>query len=569
LTNILKSIKNSFSIEHNVSLGNSSTGNLIYVDRSNRGYVILPGKKTLLVSGANVSKQIPLLDENLIIDYESKEGLLYAHDQKYYYRLDLSKKSPLDKLFRQEEMGPPGRIFHVTADGRIGVSKKIPGPASRIWIDTWVNPKKKSRLPSMPGDVIAKGLSHRGSFDNRARYAATGPEGTFWFMKLSGTKEEPEGMVHRVQNGQVEAMGQGRMAMNGDSDFIWPLSADRAIVITQASRHVGIGTTMISGKQQTGYARLKDLVEAESETLLKYLPEAGGFSERTKYYPTLLIRVGDGLGMQERHYAEWREGRSSGAGYYRASGVFRQGRWVEFVQRDRHNRKRPMMFTRWVGVNRKDGTAVGFGPQDKRLIARGVASKAPREMVLESKEKSWAYAWPSYGERPRFTGCLVLNPKAGDRRVAMKASGKRLTPSDYTGYRFLRDGKWVDVPFSLFRGLPYIVNGQLFHFMMGQVKILLPSGKVQIVKTAGSWESTNISSESNDAVWINDLVSMRRMQAVRDEETGVIVSYKQTHQFSLAKLGFFTTGPWFSGGYGYYVVDGTLYMFSLDELKTP
>ena len=151
----------------------------------------------------------------------------------------------------------------------------------------------------------------------------------------------------------------------------------------------------------------------------------------------------------------------------------------------------------------------------------------------------------------------------------MNASGKRLTPSDYTGYRFLRGGKWVDVPFSLFRGVPYIVNGQLFNFMMGQVKILLPSGKVQIVETAGSWDATKIARESDDAVWINDFTSMRRMQAVRDEKTGVIVSYKQTHQFSLAKLGFFATGPLFSGGYGYYVVDGTLYMFSLDELKTP
>jgi hypothetical protein len=117
--------------------------------------------------------------------------------------------------------------------------------------------------------------------------------------------------------------------------------------------------------------------------------------------------------------------------------------------------------------------------------------------------------------------------------------------------------------------MPYIVNGQLFHFMMGRVKILLPSGKVQIVETAGSWEATKIARESDEAVWINDLVSMRRMQAVRNEKTGVIVSYKQTHQFSLAKLGFFTTGPWFSGGKGYYVVDGTLYMFSLAELKTP
>ena len=308
-------------------------------------------------------------------------------------------------------------------------------------------------------------------------------------------------------------------------------------------------------------------MEGESETLLKYLPEAGGFSGLMRNDPSVLIRVGDGLVIQEYYFLEWSEGKSGGAGTYKASGIFRQGRWVEFVQRDQHDRNRPLVFGRWVGVNANDGTVVGFGPKYKRIIARGVDSKAPRETVLESKEKWWAYAWSSYGERPRFTGRLVLNPKAGDRRLAMKASGKRLTPSDYTGYRFLRGGKWVDVPFSLFRGVPYIVNGQLFHFMMGQVKILLPSGKVQIVETAGSWEATKIARESDDAVWIKDLVSMRRMQAVRDENTDVIVSYKQTHQFSLAKLGFFATGPWFSGGSGYYVVDGTLYMFSLDELE--
>jgi hypothetical protein len=143
LTNILMSIKNSFHIEHNASLGKSSTGHLIYVDRSNRAYVILPGKNTLLVTGAKISKRIPIRDENLIIDYESKEGL-YAHDKKYYYRLDLSKKSPLSKLFRQEGTGSPGRIFHVAADGRVGVSRKKPG-SSKKRIEYWVNPKKKSR----------------------------------------------------------------------------------------------------------------------------------------------------------------------------------------------------------------------------------------------------------------------------------------------------------------------------------------------------------------------------------------------------------------------------------------
>lgn len=565
LSKILASVLSSFDIEQNALLGKSTAGRLLYVDRSDRSYVVLPGKEALLVLGAKISKRITIPDESFTIDYESKEGALYAHDRKYYYRLDPSKKSPLSRLFRQEERGMSGQIFHVTNDGKVGVSRKTPG-ISMPWVDYWVDTKKKSSLPPMPGHVIAAGMSCRGFHMPFGHLAATGPGETFWFVKLSGTGDEPNGAVYRVQNGQIGAMGEGTMRLSG-TNLIWPLSDDRAIVISDTSSIVKFGATMIAGTQKKGYARLKDLVEAEWKTLLKYLPEAGGFWDGVYYWShhTMLIRVGDGLAMQE-YYHTVRPG--LGSGTFAASGIFRKGRWAEFVQEGLRNRKQPMIFGGWIGVNKNDGTIIGFGPKYKRIIARGIDSRAPRETVLASKDKEWAHSWMRAQGRPRFAGHLVLNPAAADRRLAIKASGEKLTPSDYTGYRFLRGGKWVDVPFSLFRGEAYIINGQLFHFMMGQVKILLPSGKVQIVETAGSWSATKISRESDDAVWINDVVSMRRMQAVRDEKIGVITSYKQTHHFSLAKLGFFVTGPWFSGGYGYYFADDTLHMFSLDELKT-
>ena len=225
------------------------------------------------------------------------------------------------------------------------------------------------------------------------------------------------------------------------------------------------------------------------------------------------------------------------------------------------------MMGRFVGINPMNGTIVGFATDFKRIIELGVSSSAAKETVLEErKESMWGYCWRSQADLPRFTGSCIANKD--DVEAILKWHTKKPkekyipVPAElYRNFRYSRQGKWVNIPFSIQRSHVYIVHGRLVVVAEGYVTFLLAGGKSQTLKIDGSYRTTHVVPQGKTAVWINTGRTLRRMELTICDENGDPQGWVQTEEYSLQPYAFDVVGPWFAGETGYFISDTVLYSF--------
>ena len=570
LRDILRQItRRPFEVDADVELAGCRAARMLHVDARGRAYAeaFADGRPTgrLLIADGKAVRSMAMPGPGFALGAPGPGGTVYAHDAKRIYLLDPAAATLKPVLDRSAfGLWGPG-VYHALPDGRLCLAGRLPSSyGRRMRLAIWIDPTRASSLPAMPGKPLAEGVDPAMRNTTGARSCAAGPGGTFWFLKRTAKRSV---RLYRVRDGRVEARGPAA-TMDDDEGAVWPLSDETALVVNADTWRGEPAVMMVRGDDATTYDRLRSCVEANAEMLLECLPPAGGFQGSFEYYaPVRLIRVGDGLFVQEEFFADYSSGRTTGGGSYTASGVYRDGAWVDWTAETpgvgRRNPGDGRLLSRLVAVDADRGSLIGFGPDWDRLITLPVASAAPPSKLMGQKGFGWAYAWISLAGAPRYTGMCSASPQAADRLHAREEAREPRREADYTDFRYWHAGRWRPIPFSLYNGQAYLFDGMLLDYRVGEVLSLFENGQVQRIPTGGAgYEDTSIARQDADTIWINDVQSFRRLRAVRNAETGKVVRWKQTHRYGLGPQGFAAVGPWFAGNTGYYVCNGTLYAFT-------